>query len=188
MSEDAAPNDARLNAALAAIQARGAIGEASLPRAIEHAEQFLRQIPPEARALVDLGSGGGLPGLVIAVHRPDLSVTLVERRHTRADLLRRAVRSLDLQPRVTVLAEDAKQLAARAGHSFDVVTARSFAAPPITARWGSALLVEGGVMVVSEPPEDDPHRWPASLVEPLGLVDLGRDRTVRVFRRVTRST
>jgi 16S rRNA (guanine527-N7)-methyltransferase len=182
------PDDDALVPALSAIQARGAIGVASIPGAIQHAEQFVRMVPRSAQTLADLGSGGGLPGLVIAVRCPDLRVVLVERRHTRADLLRRAVASLALGDRVTVVADDVKAVAERSPHSFDVVTARSFAAPAITARWAGALLRSGGVLIVSEPPLgdpaiSDPARWPAAMLATHGLVDQGRDQGVRVLRR-----
>jgi 16S rRNA (guanine527-N7)-methyltransferase len=172
-----------LIAALSAIQARGAIGEASIERAIEHALHYVRRIPADVARVADLGSGGGLPGLVIAVHRPDLALTLVERRHTRADLLRRAISSLDVAQHVSVLADDVAVLIRRSPAAFDVVTARSFAAPAITARSAGALLRPGGLLIVSEPPEVDPSRWPAALLAEVGLVDDGRDGPVRVFHR-----
>jgi len=172
-----------LVAALTAIQARGAIGEASIERAIEHALHYVRRIPADVARVADLGSGGGLPGLVVAVYRPELEVTLVERRHTRADLLRRAISSLGVERQVAVLADDVAVLIRRSPGSFDAVTARSFAAPEITARCAAALLRPGGVLIVSEPPEDEPTRWPAVLLAEVGLVDDGRDGPIRVFHR-----
>ncbi len=183
MLPPAAPSDAALLAALSAIQARGAIGEASLEHAIAHADRFVVALPSSARTLADLGSGGGLPGLVIAVRRPELAVTLVERRHSRADLLSRAVGALQLTDRVTVLADDVRVLAERSPRSFDAVTARSFAAPPITARWAGRLLRSGGVLVVSEPPQESADRWPDSVLVAAGLVDQGREQGVRTFLR-----
>ena len=176
-------DDIALVEALAAVQARGAIGESSLQRAIEHAEQYVHKVPAQAGTLCDLGSGGGLPGLVIAVRCPHLHLTLVERRATRADLLRRAVAALDLGDRVIVVADDVRVVAESAPRHFDVVSARSFAAPPITAKWASALLRPGGVLIVSEPPDDDPTRWPASMLDRLGLQDQGKDQGVRTFLR-----
>lgn len=176
-------DDEALLSALRAVQARGAIGEASLVLAIVHAEQFVTALPAQVSTLVDLGSGGGLPGLVIAVRRPEIQVTLVERRQSRADLLSRAVRSLGLSGQVDVRAEDVRILAESAPGSFDVVTARSFAAPPITVRWAGVLLRAGGRLVVSEPPVDDMDRWPAALLVSSGLVDQGREQGVRVFLR-----
>lgn len=177
-------DDNTLVSALSAMQARGAIGEASLERAIAHAEQFVAALPLSVRSVADLGSGGGLPGLVIAVRRPELRVTLVERRHSRADLLSRAVRALELVNRVTVVADDVRVVADEAPRSFDAVTARSFAAPAITARWAGALLREGGVLVVSEPPDDPTDRWPSAVLRAAGLLDQGREQGVRTFVRV----
>lgn len=177
-------DDTALVTALSAMQVRGAIGEASLERAIAHAEQFVAALPESVRSVADLGSGGGLPGLVIAVRRPELLVTLVERRHSRADLLSRAVRALALSERVYVVADDVRALAERAPRSFDAVTARSFAAPPITARWAGELLRAGGVLVVSEPPDDPTDRWPAAALLAAGLLDQGREQGVRRFVRV----
>lgn len=176
-------DDTALVEALAAIQARGAIGESSLQRAIEHAEQYVHKVPATAGTLCDLGSGGGLPGLVVAVRCPHLHLTLVERRATRADLLRRAVAALDLGDQVAVVADDVRVVADHSPHAFDVVTARSFAAPPITAKWASALLRPGGVLIVSEPPDDDPNRWPTESLVRLGLLDQGKDQGVRTFLR-----
>lgn len=174
--------DEALLAALAAIQERGAIGGATpLGDSIEHAEQFVAMIPVEAQNLVDLGSGGGLPGLVIACRRPELDVVLVERRRSRADLLRRAVAALELAGRVTVLDDDVSVLARRQPRFFDVATARSFAAPAVTVRWAVALLRPGGRLVVSEPPTDEPSRWPDALLSRYGLIDLGREQGVRCF-------
>ena len=177
------PADPALLAALSTIRDRGPIGEASLDAAIEHADQYVAVLPAGAVELADLGSGGGLPGLVIAVRRPELRITLVERRATRADLLRRAVSALGLSERVFVLAADVSQVAAERPRSFDVVTARSFAAPPITARWAGELLRSGGRLIVSEPPADDPSRWPAPLLAACELVDEGRSAGVRTFHR-----
>ncbi len=177
------PDDARLLSALRAIQARGAIGEASLEEAVAHAEQFVAMLPVEVSSLVDLGSGGGLPGLVIAVRRPDISVTLVERRQSRADLLSRAVRSLDVGDHVNVFGGDVRVFAKTSASLFDAVSARSFAAPLITAHWAGVLLRSGGMLVVSEPPVDDVHRWPTDVLTASGLIDRGREQGVRVFLR-----
>ncbi|MCE9621087.1 MAG: class I SAM-dependent methyltransferase [Actinomycetia bacterium] len=175
-------NDSTLLAALADIQRRGAIGEGSLTAAVAHADQFVTAIPAQAQRLVDLGSGGGLPGLVIAVRRPALAITLVERRRSRADLLERAVRALRLD-HVTVHSGDVREVAAVQPHSFDVVTARSFAAPEVTARWAGELLVPDGMLLVSEPPQPTAQRWPASVLRSAGLADRGPLGGIRQFQK-----
>jgi 16S rRNA (guanine527-N7)-methyltransferase len=177
--------DEQLLAVLATIRQRGPIGEASLVEAIRRADAFVVRIPLAAATAIDLGSGGGLPALVITVRRPDLTVTMVERRTTRADLLRRAVASLGAGARCRVVTDDAEVVAAREAGTAEVVTARSFAAPAITARIGAALLRPGGRLLVAEPPEIDPDRWPSTMIDRLGLADLGRYDGVRVFERFT---
>lgn len=180
------PDDAtteHLLAVLATIRERGPIGEASLVAAVQRADAFVALVPESAQHLVDLGSGGGLPGLVIAVRRPDLMVTLVERRRTRADLLERAVRGLELADRVRVSSDDAQRMARGAPGSFDVVTARSFGPSDLTLRLAAALVRSGGVVLIAEPPEERENRWPTTLLAECEVVDQGRCDGVRSFAR-----
>jgi 16S rRNA (guanine527-N7)-methyltransferase len=148
---------------------------------VQRADAFVALVPSAAETLVDLGSGGGLPGLVIASRRPDVAITLVERRRTRADLLERAVRSLGLAAHVRVVADDARHLLARAPASFDVVTARSFGPPQETLELAVALLRPSGRVLIAEPPEAAGDRWPPELVRRCGAVDLGRFEGIRQF-------
>jgi 16S rRNA G527 N7-methylase RsmG len=181
-------DDSALLAALAVIQARGAIGERSLDGAIAHADRFVELIPDGPLRLVDLGSGGGLPALVIAHRRPDLSVTMVERRATRADLLRRAVVSLGLGEGCTVLTEDVVDVYGRLPRSFDVVTARSFADVSTTVRCVDELVNATGIALVSEPPTDRTAVWTAALRDHPGLLDSGVYQGIRRLTRIGRST
>ena len=177
-------DDTELLAALAVIQARGAIGERSLERAVAHADRFVELVPAGRRSLLDLGSGGGLPALVIAWRRGDVAVTMVERRATRADLLRRAVASLGLAGQTTVLNSDVARIASDAPHSFDIVTARSFGDVPITARYIGMLLVHGGVGLVSEPPTDRTAAWISVLDDQSSLLDGGVCQGIRRLLKV----
>ena len=172
-------DDTQLIAALEVIQARGAIGERSLIAAVRHADQFVDLIPAGPRSLIDLGSGGGLPALVVCWRRPDLSVTMVERRATRADLLRRAVASLRIGSRCAVLTADVGTVCAQSPGGFDVVTARSFADLSTTTRFIDILLAGRGVALVSEPPVDRSNQWEATLVHHRTLVDDGVHHGIR---------
>jgi 16S rRNA (guanine527-N7)-methyltransferase len=81
------------------------------------------------------------------------------------------VARLDLQGRCRVVAERA-ELAGRRDDlrgACDVVVARGFAPPPVTAECAAPLLRVGGLLVVSEPPGSDDDRWPADGLAPLGL-------------------
>ncbi|MEY2524930.1 MAG: rRNA (guanine527-N7)-methyltransferase [Ilumatobacteraceae bacterium] len=172
-------DDTELLAALAVIQARGAIGERSLIDAVSHADRFVALVPTGSRSVVDLGSGGGLPALVIAWRRPDVSVTMVERRATRADLLRRAVTSLALGQRAEVANDDVAAVATERPHAFDVVTARSFGDVATTARFVDLLLTDDGVGLVSEPPTERGATWAAALAAHSTLVDDGVYQGIR---------
>lgn len=166
-----------LHHVLTEIQRRGAIGRVSIDDAIAHADEYVAALPDELQGgdLVDLGSGGGLPGLVIVARRPDLRVTLVERREKRADLLRFGVRGLGATDRVEVVASDAEQVVHRSPGSFDVVSARSFGPLSDVMRLAVRLLRPGGWLIVSEPPEGMPRIDPSE-VTALGMVDAGRHR------------
>lgn len=180
--------DDRLLDTLAMIQARGAIGERSLLDAVAHADRFVTLIPPGQRTVVDLGSGGGLPALVIAWRRADVTVTLIERRQARADLLRRAVSALELDDRAQVAAMQVGELAGSVGATFDVVTARSFGSVAKTVAAIDALLSVGGLALVSEPPTGRDEEWRAAVAGRNDLEDLGTEQGIRRLRRRRCST
>ncbi len=164
----------RLHRVLSEIQRRGGIGRVVIDDAIAHAELFVTALPDEMNGgrLVDLGSGGGLPGLVIAASRPDLVVTLVERRDKRADLLRFGVRGLDAMARVRVVSGDVHTVVRREAGEFDVVTARSFGPVSEVLQLAEMLLRPGGCLIVSEPPPGS-DRLPDGAVSVM-MVDDGR--------------
>src|SRR5207237_2657918 len=57
---------------------------------------FLTQVPPQARAIADVGSGAGIPGIPIAIVRPDIQVALIESRRRRISFLSTVTRELAL--------------------------------------------------------------------------------------------
>ena len=176
-------DDARLLAALAVIQARGAIGERSLVDAVRHADRFVGLVPAGPQSIVDLGSGGGLPALVIAWRRDDVTMTMVERRATRADLLRRAVISLAMGERCTVRDADVAAVCEDSPNAFDMVTSRSFGNIATTTRFVERLLSPGGLALISEPPTDRSDQWTEVLARHPSLTDEGVDQGIRRLRR-----
>lgn len=170
---------------LRSAQRFGFFGSRPIEEAVEHSMDYVRALGDVAGPcrLVDLGSGGGLPGLVLADALPDVDVVLLDRRQKRTDFLERAVIGLRLA-RVEVLCADVTDLirSVRSGdrEPFDIVTARGFGPPEFTLRSGVGLLGEWGRILISEPPEGD--RWPADLLSELGLLSERRG-AVRVFWR-----
>lgn len=93
-------------------------------RHIVDSAQLLPLSPSGAKLWIDLGSGAGFPGMVIAVMQPDLNVTLVESRRKRIDFLSAMAESLGIADRVTVAGGRLEMLASAA---YDVISARAFA-------------------------------------------------------------
>ena len=120
--------------------------------------------------VIDLGSGGGVPGLVVAEARPDLRLVLLDAMEKRTALLEDAVVAMGVSDRVRVVTGRAEVLGRDDGLRGDAaaVTARSFGPPAATAECAAPLLAVGGLLVVSEPP-DAADRWPTDPLAALGL-------------------
>jgi 16S rRNA (guanine527-N7)-methyltransferase len=124
-----------------------------------------------ARRIVDLGSGGGVPGLVLALELPGTAWLLLDSNTRRTAFLGEAVEQLGLVDRVRIWegrAEVAgRDPAVRAGA--DAVVARGFAGPAVTAECAAPLLGVGGRLIVSEPPGTSGERWDPAALHQLGL-------------------
>jgi len=167
-ADDRTPEDLLQDVLLDA-QRLGFLGPGPVAEHVTHARRLLAVLPDHGRS-VDLGAGGGVPGLVLALMTPGLHWTLVESHQRRSAWLREAVQRLSLEDRVDVLAERA-ELTGRGplrGVAL-AVTARSFAAPGITAECAAPLLAVGGRLWVAEPPKPVPGRWPEAGLAQLGL-------------------
>jgi len=139
--------------------------------AIDHARAVADALDDVTGRVVDLGAGGGLPGFVIARSRPDLRLTLIDRRTKRTDFLERVVRRHRLGGQVRVLAEDVERLIERVAvgdeERFDAAVARGFGPPERTLSFMVALSRVGARLVITEPPDGD--RWEPALIERLGV-------------------
>jgi 16S rRNA (guanine527-N7)-methyltransferase len=152
----------------------GFLGPGPVEAHIVHAEGFGAAAesalghPP--RNFADLGTGGGIPGLVLGVHWERTQGVFVESGTRRCAWLREARALLGIEGRVEVVEERAEAAAGPGPRreNFEVVTARSFAGPAVTAEIAAGLVEVGGILVVSEPPDRDDRRWPVE-----GLAELG---------------
>jgi 16S rRNA (guanine527-N7)-methyltransferase len=106
---------------------------------------LVADLVPERGELVDIGSGAGLPGIVLAMLRPSLQVILLEPLLRRAVFLQECVSALDL-PNATVVRARAEEKAA-ARISADVATARAVAPLDRLVGWAAGLLRPGGQLL-----------------------------------------
>lgn len=124
---------------------RGLIGPREVPRLWDrHILNSAVVIPrvPEGSTVADVGTGAGLPGLVWAIARPDLRVTLIEPLLRRTTFLDEAVATLGLD-NVTVRRSRAEDV----DETYDVVTARAVAPLDKLGRWCLPLVRKGGVLL-----------------------------------------
>ena len=153
---------------------RGLIGPREGPRLWERHLlncAVVEQVIPSQSSVADIGSGAGLPGLVLALVRPDLSVTLVEPLLRRTNFLEEAVAALAL-PNVEVVRARAEDI----DRVFDVVASRAVAPLPKLAGWCLPLCRQGGLMVAMKGSSaDDELSAAEGVLDRLGAAE----RTVR---------
>ena len=181
--------------ALAQARAFGYLGPGPLQIHVDHAKAFGRtllsalgrvtavdemsspepaiDVGPDFDLLaVDLGSGGGVPGLILAESWPASRWVFVDSNQRRMATLIEVISRLGWESRCEVRvgrAEDIARSPSLRGN-FGAVVARGFAAPSVTAECAAGFLSVGGVLVVSEPPSG-PDRW-----SDRGLARLGMER------------
>jgi len=155
----------------------GFLGPGPVAGHVAHARGFAGGVDAPPERLLDLGSGGGVPGLVLASLWPGADVTLLDSGERRCAFLTDAVHELGWSARARVVrarAEEAGRVTALRG-TFDLVVARGFGPPAATAECGAPFLRVGGRLVVSEPPAGtgpESQRWPESGIAALGLAPL----------------
>ena len=176
-------NYSKLRVVIREAQRFGFLGPGPASFHIGHSSGFVEQIRQVTKLanqdialdIADLGSGGGVPGLVVAWSLSSANITLIEAGSRRSAFLLEASSFLGLSNLrvVTGRAENIGRDPDFRG-KFDVVMARSFGPPSATAECSVALISKQGFVVVSEPPhssknEESRERWPAKELEELGL-------------------
>jgi 16S rRNA (guanine527-N7)-methyltransferase len=147
----------------------GLLGPDPVERHVLHGRAWLASLDPVP--FLDLGSGAGVPGLVVALAWPEVRGALLAGQVRRTAWLRTAVARLGLAARITVIEGRAEDLAhdPEFREQFPLVLARGFGPPAVTAECGSGFVAVGGTISVSEPPGGGADRWPAEGLDEVGL-------------------
>ncbi|NHZ92580.1 16S rRNA (guanine(527)-N(7))-methyltransferase RsmG [Massilia sp. CCM 8733] len=132
-----------------------------------------------ATRVLDVGAGGGLPGIVLAIARPDMKVALIDTVHKKTAFLTQVKAELGLA-NVTVHTARVEQL--QVPHKFDVITSRAFADLSDFVNWSGHLLAEGGKFIALKgtAPADEQERlpsdWKVSELRPIQVPGLQAER------------
>jgi 16S rRNA (guanine527-N7)-methyltransferase len=141
----------------------GFLGPGPVTRHIDHAVAMATVIiaeigGTETRRGLDLGTGGGVPGLVLAALLPGWEWTLLDSMVRRTAVVQQLVDSSPLFRTCVVVTRRAEEWAAAHRGELDLVVSRSFGPPAMVAECSAPMLGEDGCLVVSEPPETN-DRW-----------------------------
>jgi 16S rRNA (guanine527-N7)-methyltransferase len=139
-----------------------------------------------AHNVLDVGAGGGLPGIVLAIARPDVKVSLIDTVHKKTAFLTQVKAELGLA-NVTVYTKKVQELAVK--QPFDVITSRAFADLSDFVNWSGHLLAEGGRFIAlkgtapAEERERLPEPWTVSALQPLTVPGLEAERHLVFIER-----
>ncbi len=174
MNAETGPNRNSLDEVLGIAQDLGYFSPQPIVRQRELAEGLIPRITAIAGnspTILDLGAGGGLPGLVIAQALPLATLVLLDANHRRCSFLIEAIERLGLANSSVLEGRAEALVSSEVRESFDLVVARGFGPPPVTAECAIPYLKVGGSLFVTEPPEAEAtaQRWPAEGLALLGL-------------------
>jgi 16S rRNA (guanine(527)-N(7))-methyltransferase RsmG len=155
------------------------LADEHLPDSFALASRFADGAPARA---IDVGSGGGLPALPLALLRPALTLRLVEPIAKKAAFLRTATRELGLRDRVTVHVGRAEALGPG---DFDAALSRATFAPELWASIGAPLVRPGGRVFLLAATAAGDIATPPSLLETFRRSYLGERRALVELARVT---
>ena len=140
----------------------------------------------DAQNVLDVGAGGGLPGMVLAIARPAMKVAMIDTVHKKTAFLTQVKAELELA-NVTVHTMRVEQL--QVSDKFDVITSRAFADLSDFVNWSGHLLAEGGQFIAlkgTAPPEEQerlPKEWKVTKLEPLRVPGLDAERHLVFIRK-----
>jgi len=146
-----------------------------------HVLDSLAAVPAfkDAQNVLDVGAGGGLPGVVLAIARPDMKVSMIDIVHKKTAFLNQVKAELELS-NVTVYTKKVQELQVKT--PYDVITSRAFADLSDFVNWSGHLLAEGGRFIAlkgtapAEERERLPDPWKVNELQPLQVPGLDAQR------------
>lgn len=127
--------------------------EVAVSRHLEDALELVHELRAcGARKVLDLGTGGGVPGIPLALALPDVRFTLVDAREKKVAIVDRIARDLGLA-NVRTLAGRAEELARRGSKerdAYDALVSRALAPMPVLVEWAAPFLRVGGVLLATK--------------------------------------
>jgi 16S rRNA (guanine527-N7)-methyltransferase len=139
-----------------------------------------------AQNVLDVGAGGGLPGMVLAISRPDMKVSMIDTVHKKTAFLTQVKAELGLA-NVTVFTMKVQDL--QVPQKFDVITSRAFADLSDFVNWSGHVLAEGGQFIAlkgTAPPEEQerlPSAWKVTELRPITVPGLQAERHLVFIQR-----
>ena len=140
-----------------------------------------------ARNVLDVGAGGGLPGIVLAIVRPDMNVAMIDTVHKKTAFLNQVKAELKLT-NVSVHTMKVQDLVV--SEPFDVITSRAFADLSDFVNWSNHVLEEGGQFIalkgVAPPDERErlPADWKVTKLQPIQVPGLNAERHLVFIARI----
>jgi len=154
-----------------------------------HVLDSLAAVPAfaDAKNVLDVGAGGGLPGMVLAIARPDIKVSMIDTVHKKTAFLTQVKAELRLA-NVTVYTRRVEQLEVQ--QKFDVITSRAFADLSDFVNWSQHVLEQGGQFIalkgVAPPDERErlPADWKVTKLQPITVPGLNAERHLVFITRI----
>ncbi|MDR2779971.1 MAG: 16S rRNA (guanine(527)-N(7))-methyltransferase RsmG [Synergistaceae bacterium] len=122
----------------------------------EHVRDALAALPllekfPAGSSFADVGTGGGLPGIVWGTCRPDMRGVLIDSVGKKINIVRGIIRALELE-NISAINERSEETALSRRETFDVAAARAVASAPVLAEYLSPLVRAGGLLIAFKGP------------------------------------
>lgn len=148
----------------------GLLNGSQIDTQISHSKSFVKLIPSSGKRILDLGTGIGIPGIIVASILSSSSIFLLDSNQKKINFVLSVKERLSLF-NMEVLIGRAEELGRQKAlrESFDCVLTRGFGSVGVTAECAAPFLMPGGDLIISAPPSPSLDIWQAEPLKSLGL-------------------